>query len=269
MLFGALKAQDAASVIQKMKTAITKINAYEFELHTKERWGKKYIKKKMYFKVVEQPKKIYMKDLDKSIELLYKKGWNSNKAYINPNGFPWVNVSLNLLDNNVLDDNHHSLYDLGFKFVNVLLNGFERSMRKYNSTPERLYKYKGLVKWGNVLCHKIEVEPPVVFKIVNYTVTEETTLFKLARKLNVSDYIIKEKNKLSYKSKIKRGTILKVPSAFAKKVVVYVDAKTYLPITQITYDDKDLFEQIEYRKINLQPNFKNEEFTTDYKEYGF
>jgi hypothetical protein len=269
LLLGELKAQDATSVIQKMRTAIAEINAYEFELHTKERWGNKYVKKKMYFKVVEEPKKIYMKDLDKGVELLYKKGWNSNKAFINPNGFPWVNVSLSLFDNNVLEDSHHSLYDLGFKFVNVLLDGFERSIKKNNSSPERVYKYKGLVKWGSVLCHKLEVEPPVVFKIIDYTITEETTLFELARKLNVSAFVIKEKNKLSYKSKIKRGTILKVPSAFAKKVVVYIDAKTYLPITQITYDDKNIFEQMEYKNISLQPNFKAEEFTTDYKEYGF
>ncbi len=97
-----------------------------------------------------------------------------------------------------------------------------------------------------------------------------STAFQLSRLIVASDYLIKEKNsKVSYARRIKKGTTLSVPSAYASKVVVYIDKETYMPVVQMLYDERGMFEKYEYTNINRSPNFDSTEFTTDCEDYGF
>jgi outer membrane lipoprotein-sorting protein len=263
------QAQNPVEIIEKMRSEITKINKSSFELHSKERFGDKYVYKKMKFRMQERPKKVYMKDLDKGVELLYVDGWNKNKGFINPAGFPWINVSLSIYDSKVVADNHHTVSDAGLGFVNKLLNGFEGTVSKAGKTKSSLYNFKGEVTYNGRTCYKLYISPPVEFKYISYTTKEDMKLMKLSRKIVASDFLIKEKNNLSYSRTIKKGTKLQVPTAYAKKVVVYIDAKTYLPVCQMLFDDKGLLEKYEYKKISTYPKFSSSEFTTDCSLYGF
>ncbi len=262
-------AQDPVVIIDKMQAVLRTINRSTFDLYSKERFGSEYLKKKMRFRMQESPKKVYFKDIDEGVELLYVKGWNSDKGYINPNGFPWINVSLSIYDSKVVEENHHTIMDVGMGFVIELLRGFENSVKKYGKDRSTLYTYKGSVNWNGKDCHKIEMVPPVTFKYINYTTKEDIYLFDLARKLVASDYLIKEKNNISYTRKIRKGTTLSVPTTYAKKVIVYVEKKSMLPLAQFLYDERGLFEQFEYFNFNAKPTFQSNEFTTDCKLYGF
>lgn len=264
-----VKAQNAVDIIDKMSAAIKKMNKSSFVLHSKERFGDKYVYKKMKFHIQESPRKVYMKDLDKGVELLYVNGWNNNKGYINPNGFPWVNVSLSIYDSKVVAENHHTVDDAGFGFVNVLLEGFESTGRKAGKSRSSLYTYKGEVTYEGKTCYKLYLYPPTEFKYVSYTTDRDQNLMQLSRRIVASDFLIKEKNKLSYTRTIKKGTKLTVPSNYAKKVIVYIDKKTYMPIVQMLYDEKGLFEKFEYKKVVAYPKFQSNEFTTDCSTYGF
>jgi outer membrane lipoprotein-sorting protein len=263
------KAQDPVVIIDQMRAKIKTIQKYSFELHTKERFGSDYVTKKLKFNMQESPKKVYMKDMVEGIELLYVKGWNSNKAYINPNGFPWVNVSLSIYDSRVIAENHHTINDLGLGFVPILLNGFESTVKKAGKSRSSLYTYLGEVTWNGKACHKIQMLPPSTFKYVPYTTDRDQKLMELSRRVVASDYLIKEKNGLTYTRTIKKGTKLMVPSAYAKKVIVYIEKSTKLPLVQILYDDKGLFEKFEYKNVNLYPKFSSTEWTTDCPSYGF
>lgn len=260
---------DPMTIIESMRAAINKISKSSFELHSKERFGTEYVSKKMKFHIQASPRKVYMKDLDKGVELLYVDGWNSNRGYINPNGFPWINISLSIFDSKVVAENHHTLEDSGLSFVNVLLAGFEKTVAQHGKTKSSLYSYKGDVTYEGATCYKIQIVPPVEFKYINYTLTEDLTLMQLSRKIVASDYLIKEKNNLNYTKVIKKGTQLVVPNAYAKYVEVYIDKKTYMPVVQILYDDKGLLEKFEYKKLSTAPNFAANEFTTDCTSYGF
>ena len=209
-------AQNPIDIIDKMRAEITKINKSSFELHSKERFGDEYVFKKMKFRMQERPKKVYMKDLDKGVELLYVDGWNKNKGYINPAGFPWVNVSLSIYDSKVVAENHHTVSDAGLGFVNKLLNGFEGTVEKAGKTRSSLYDFKGEVTYNGRPCYKLYIKPPVEFKYITYTTKEDLKLMKLSRKIVASDFLIKEKNNLSYNRTIKKGTKLQVPTAYAK-----------------------------------------------------
>lgn len=263
------KAQDPVVLIDQMRAKIKTINKYSFELHTKERFGTDYITKKLKFVMQESPKKVYMKDMVEGIELLYKPGWNSNKAYINPNGFPWINVSLSIYDSRVIAENHHTINDLGLGFVPTLLDGFENTVKKAGKSRSSLYTYLGEVTWNGKACHKIQMLPPSTFRYVSYTTDRDEKLMELSRRVVASDYLIKEKNGLNYTRTIKKGTKLLVPSAYAKKVIVYIEKSTKLPLVQILYDDKGMFEKFEYKNVNLSPKIDSKEWTSDCPSYGF
>jgi hypothetical protein len=262
-------AQDPVKIIAKMCNVISKMNKSSFVLHSKERFGDEFKYKKMKFHIQKSPKKVYMKDLDKGIELLYIDGWNNNRAYINPNGFPWINISLNRFDSKIVTENHHTVDDAGFGFVNILLKGFEKAAARVGKDHASLYTYKGEATVNGHECYKLYIVPPTSFKYVNYTTTKDLKLLELSRNIFASDYLIKEKNNLSYTKTIKKGTKLVVPSTYSKKVIVYIDKKSYLPIVQLLFDDQGLLEKFEYKNFSLDPNFLSTEFTTDCSTYGF
>ncbi len=264
-----VKAQDPVVIIDQMKASIKKIKTYSFELHSRERFGSKFITKKLLFHMQESPKKVYMKDMDKGIELLYVKGWNSNNAYINPNGMPWINVSLSIYDNKVISENHHTINDLGLSFVPVLLEGFEKTIEASGKTRNDIYTYLGETVWNGKACYKIQLVSPTEFKYISYTTDRDQKLMELSRRIVASDYLIKEKNRVNYTRTIKKGTTLTVPSAYAAKVIVYIEKSTKLPLVQTLYDDKGFFEKFEYKNVNLSPNFGSKEWTTDCLDYGF
>lgn len=265
-----LQAQDPVAIMDKMKAAIHSMNQSSFNLYSKERFGSKYVKKHLTFHVQERPRKVYMKDKDTGVEMLYVKGWNNNKAYINPNGFPWVNVSLSIYDSKVVAENHHTVRDAGLGFVNILLEGFESTVKKAGKSRSSLYRYGGTVEFAGRPCHRIYLTPPHEFKYVTYTTDRDQSLVQLSRRIVASDYLIKERNKkVSYGRTIKKGTTLEVPNAYAKSVTVYIDKETYMPVVQMLYDERGLFEKFEYTNIKRSPNFSSQEFTTDCSSYGF
>ncbi|MGH1337969.1 MAG: DUF1571 domain-containing protein [Aureispira sp.] len=265
-----LSAQDPVAIMAKMKAALQRMNQSTFDLQSKERFGSTYATKNLRFRIQENPRRVYMKDLDTGVEMLYVVGWNGNKAYINPNGFPWVNVSLSIYDSKVVAENHHTVKDAGLGFVALLLSGFESTVRKAGMAIDKLYTYKGEVIFDGRPCHRIYMIPPTGFEYVSYTTDRDQNLVQLSRRIVASDYLIQEKNsKVSYARRIKKGTTLSVPSAYASKVIVYIDKQTYMPVVQMLYDERGLFEKYEYRNINRRPDFDSKEFTTDCDKYGF
>jgi outer membrane lipoprotein-sorting protein len=265
-----LLAQDPVAIMAKMKAAIRNMNQSTFDLVSKERFGSEYVTKRLHFRVQESPRSVYMKDKETGVEMLYVPGWNNNKAYINPNGFPWVNVSLGIYDSRVVSENHHTVKDAGLGFVNVLLSGFESTVKKAGISIDKLYTYKGEVMFNGRPCHRIYMIPPSGFKYISYTTDRDQNLVQLSRRIVASDYLIKERNnRISYNRTIKKGTTLSVPSAYASKVIVYIDKETYMPVVQMLYDERGLFEKYEYTNINRRPNFGSDEFTTNCSKYGF
>ena len=112
-----LKAQTLRSVLDKMYIAIGTSNLMSYDMTSSERIGSKMVVKNMAFKVQISPRKVYMKDKDNGVELLYVSGWNGNMPFINPNGFPWVNVSLDMNSSRVRADGHHPVTHAGFNYL--------------------------------------------------------------------------------------------------------------------------------------------------------
>ena len=56
---------------------------------------------------------------------------------------------------------------------------------------------------------------------------------------------------------------------YAKKMILYIDKGYMLPLVIKVYDGKGLYEQYAYTKFILNPDFEDDEFTSEYKDYGF
>jgi outer membrane lipoprotein-sorting protein len=264
----ALAQMDTRTLLNKMYAAIDGAKQYSYEMHSKERFGKKYLEKKMHFRINENPKKIYMKDLESGVELLYAQGWNENKAYINPNGFPWTNVSFSIYNSRVRQDNHHIVTRAGFAFTGQLFRLIEAEIKKQGGDFNKIFSYKGETDWNGRKCYRLYIENKD-YQIVNHTVDKAESLEAFALRKGVPEFKVMELNNLGYGASLKVGQSIKIPNSYAKEVILLIDKENFLPIVQMLYDENDLYEKYEYHKLNLRPNFSSTEFTTQCASYGF
>jgi hypothetical protein len=263
-----LKAQSLRSVLDKMYTAIGTTNLMAYDMTSSERIGAKMVVKNMSFKVQISPRKVYMKDKDSGVELLYVSGWNNNMPFINPNGFPWVNVSLDLNSSRVRADGHHPVTHAGFNYLLTQMKNTEKLIAKEGEKIDNIIKVEGSYTWNGRSCTKIVLTNPD-FKFVDYTCTQSETLYNLCERINVSEYMVMEKNNLGYGAKVYKDKLIKIPNAFAKKVEIFIDKETNLPIYQIVHDDKGVFEKFEFKNLKINPQLSSGEFTTQCASYGF
>ena len=62
---------------------------------------------------------------------------------------------------------------------------------------------------------------------------------------------------------------MKVPTLYCKKAVLYIDEILMLPVSISLYDDAGLFESYDFSGIEINRPFKENEFTRNFKGYGF
>jgi len=251
-------------MFEKAKT----INSLSFKIISKERFGTEYKLVEAFLKIQINPTKIYYKQLipQTGAEMLINERYRK-KALVNPNSFPWINIELNPMGKTMRNNQHHSIYEAGFNyFINILNYLFEKN----KSNIHKLVIYKGTIDLQGISCYKIEFNNPS-FSITSYTVKETCTVSSLACKLHVCDYHILERNTdyTDYLDKISSGTVLNIPSDYAKKLILLIDKSTCLPIFMEVYDDKGLFEQYRFLETKINPPFTEADFSRNNNDYGF
>lgn len=255
----------AKDVVFKMIKSIHDLERLKYSLKIIERGKKGYNHYESSVKLNRKPRKIYL--YIKGIELLWVDGWNNNKAYVKPNSFPYVNLSLDPLGFLMRQDQHHTLNEMGVDYFGSVIKYIAT---KYGDKFDQYFKLEGEERVNNRPCYKIIIDNKD-FGYENYTVGENESITSIARKLHVSEYMILEINpKLSdYFDILKKGQILKVPTAYAKHVTLYIDQLYFLPISIKILDDKGLFEQYDYHFLQVNPKIDDAEFTKEYKDYKF
>lgn len=262
-----LPAQTAKDIITKCVTALNTTNNYKYTFTTTERINGELINSTMKVKLMQNPHKIYLNNTagkNKGKELLYVKGQNSDKVLIN---VAW-GFSLSPFSSMVRKGNHHTIVDSGFKTVKAILADAKKRAETLNQF-DQVFKYEGTVEFQGRSCYKITITDPT-FTYVDYTIKSGETLYQIAKRLNVCEQLIIEKNSsLSSFDSAKEGLKIKIPSSYAKKSIIYVDTKNYHPIYQELHDEKGLFEKYSYIGLQINPTFAADEFTADFKEYNF
>jgi len=260
--------QNGIDITNQMFEKTKAVKSLSFYIVAKERFGAEYKLQKAFFKKQTNPVRIYYKQLlpATGAEVLINSTYNK-KALVNPNAFPWTNLTLDPYGKTLRDAQHHNIYEAGFEYLTEMLSYLTN---KYKDNIGNVVSYKGTVDWQGASCFKIEFTNPN-FKIYSYKVTETCTPSSLAKKLYICDYLILERNPKfkEYLDVIKAGTVLSLPNDYAKRLVILINKSSYLPVYMEIYDDKGLLEQYQFLEINTSPGFTEIDFSEKNETYGF
>jgi outer membrane lipoprotein-sorting protein len=263
-----VQAQSAIDITNSMFTSCKKIHTLNYTLKKVERIKGDLITQQSTIKLKNDPFKIYLRQEvpKQGVEVLYAEGNNNNNAHVNPNGFPWLSLNLSPLGSTMRAGQHHTIFHSGYAYFSGIL---ENTLLKYQSDVQNMLKLDGSVVWDKQNCWVITLTNRS-FKYLSYSVQKGETLLTIAAKFKLSEYMILEKNPLikDYHD-VKTGQVIKIPSDYSTKTILYVDKIRFIPLVMKIYDDQGLYEQYEYTGVNVNGIIPVEEFTKEYKDYHF
>jgi len=254
-----------ARILHQMYDSIKNIRTLRQSVKSIERIDSKFTSAGSDIKVQTNPRKIYFNNKAKKIEILYDSEISTHRAYVKPHIFPYMTLSLDPTGNLMRKNQHYTINELGYDFigksVSLTINKDKDGINNFT--------YLGKVVKNGYNCYFLEYENKN-YAYTDYVVGPRETVSLIAYKLCVNDYLLRYKNDLLNDfGFLKKGTVLKVPTLYCKKAVLYIDDKLCLPIALSLYDDIGLFESYEYTNIQINTPIKPEEFTREYKGYGF
>lgn len=252
-------------VLDKMLKAMSDVKSLKYSLKVIERTAKKVNNFSSSVKFIRHPRKIYLNA--KGIEVLWVEGKHDGDALVNPNSFPYINLYLDPSGSLMRQDQHHTLNELGFDYLGGII---AQNAKISGNNFDDCFKLGTDEIVNNRYCWKMTINN-FDFTYKNYTVQKGENLIKIARKFFISEYMILENNqpKVDDYKDVKEGQVIKIPTAYAKNVTLYIDKQTCLPVSNRVFDDKGLFEQYDYFNLILNPTFQDAEFTKEYKDYKF
>ena len=254
-------------MFRKMMTTIDGINTLSFRLDKTERIKGKMMPGSQDVKLNVTPHQCYLKIHvpNKGAEVLYREGENKGNCKVNPNAFPYMTLNLDPDGDILRKDQHHSVKELGFKYTGDLLNYV---YNKYKSKMDDYVSINGEITYDGRKCLNVTLTNKE-YKIESYTVQAGEDFLKIARKLRLDEYALLELNGKKNFDDVKVGQTIKVPNSLCKKIEMYIDKETYLPLYQKLFDEKGLMATYEYTNLKINPHFHADEFNADFEEYDF
>lgn len=254
-------------IVRQMYAKTKEINSLSYNMRKKERIKETLPLQETEVRMVMNPFKVYLKQKSpkEGLQVLYVNGTNGNKAIVNTNGFPWVNLNLDPMGSVMRENQHHTIFESGYAYLMSIL---EHLSIKYHSEISTLVSKSGSIKWDQHDCWVIALQNPH-FKYITYTVQKNETVLSIAKKLMVSEHMIVEKNSLADFTSIKPGQTISVPNDYSPKLELYIDKQRFIPLVMKVYDDKGLYEYYEYSNVKINPSFPAQEFTKENPSYGF
>lgn len=256
---------DCKEIVLKSLKSIKEVRGLKYHLKITERGKKGFNFYESAVKFSRNPRLIYL--YIKGIEVLWIQGQNDGKALVKPNSFPYFNLNLDPMGNLMRQDQHHTLNEMGYDyFANIIQNTVDKLDDKF----DEVFSVAGEERINNRPCYKIIIDNKD-FKFIDYTIGEGESITSIARKFQIAEYMILEKNPKfkDYFDILKKGQVIKIPNWYARTVVMYIDQLYFLPISMKVNDDKGLFEEYNYYFLQVNPKFEEGEFTKTYKDYGF
>ncbi|MBC7389581.1 MAG: DUF1571 domain-containing protein [Opitutaceae bacterium] len=256
----------APEIVKLMIGKTMEIKSMTFTMSKKERIKGTYPLQVSDIKLNVNPFKIYFrqKSPKDGLEVLYVQGSNSNKALVNTNGFPWVNIHLDPMGGTMRNNQHHTIFQSGYAHLMSILNHLTD---KYKSNIDNIIKIAGTTKWDGRQCYIVVFENPA-FKYINYKVQKGETILTIADKFKLSEHMIVELNNLSSFEISAERTIL-IPNDYAPKLELLIDKTDFIPLVMKVFDDKGLYEYYEYTNVKINPILTDIDFNQDNPGYEF
>jgi Protein of unknown function (DUF1571)/LysM domain len=249
----------------KSLKAIKDVKSLKYHLKITERGRKGFNFYESAVKFNKNPRQIYL--YIKGIEVLWVQGTNNGKALVKPNAYSFFNLNLDPMGDLMRQDQHHTLNEMGYDYLaHIIQNIVDKLGPKF----DEVFTLEGEERMNNRPCYKIEINNKD-FKYVDYTIGEGESITSIARKHNIAEYMILEKNPKfkDYFDILKKGQVIKIPNWYCRSVTLYIDKLYFLPVSMKVSDDKGLFEEYNYHFLQVNPSFEADEFTKTHKGYGF
>jgi len=260
-----LQAQSTIAYFDNMVESISSINTLEYELHSRELIDNEIFYTHSRVKLQKEPFCFYNYIIkpDIGVEILFT---HKNKyAFINPNGFPFVNLRLDPSGKLIRRNQHHTLFDAGFdSFKNIVLS----SLELLKVSPDKYIVNLGIKQINNTECQVLKVMNPD-FSCLEYIVQKGEDVESIAKKFNLSSYFILVENNLSFYNDVIPGDKILIPNSYAEQFEIWIDLESSLPIVQKVFINNKLFEYYKFENIVVNPEFSYDEFDKNYVEYNF
>ena len=253
-----------AQLTSQLSAAIQNLKTLRCQANAQERIGGKYHADHSLMKLGFSPLRVYLKN-GKGIEVLYVTGQNGGDAWVNPNAFPYVTLSLDPNGSLMRKGQHHTALQAGFGTINELLDG---SASRPDKSFNRSFRYAGDTTVMGRPSYILRSDYPQ-FRYVAYKVGKNETPATVAAHFGCGEYRVLERNKLDIGEKLAEGRTLQVPNAYGRRTLIAVDQKTFLPNAVAVYDDQGLFEKYDFFDVVANQPIPTAEFSKDYKGYHF
>lgn len=255
-----------------MLAVVSGVQTSTYRLVKQERQQGKILADEGMVKVQSKPLKVYIRQTTPvdGMEILYVTGQNHNRALINPNAFPWVNINLDPRGARVRQGRHHTIYDVGFRRIAEII---QRQLDDYRAElPKLVHLDPQPAVFDGRRCWVVQIDNPY-FKYVDYTIKSGgESLDALGLKLGVSEHMIGEKLPGfdgDYQAVLPAGKVIQVPSTYARRMTMLIDQGTQMLVSLKVVDDQGLYELFEYHDLKINVPFRPTEFTPDFQGYNF
>ncbi|SHJ25647.1 LysM domain-containing protein [Hymenobacter daecheongensis DSM 21074] len=249
-------------LLTRLTSAIENLKTLRCNVRAQERSGNKYQHARTAMKMGFNPLRVYLRN-DKGIEVLWVTGQNDGDAWVYPNSFPYVTLSLDPNGSIMRRNQHHSVLDAGFGTIADIIKG---SKQRQDHVFERTFRYASDTTITGRPCHILRSDFPQ-FRYVPYKTTKPETLASIADRFGCGEYRIMERNDLSPDATVPAGKTLQVPNGYGKRTIICVDQKLFLPLVVQVQDDKGLFEKFEFSDVVANQPIPAAEFAKGYKGY--
>lgn len=255
---------EAKTIYHEMMSAMAKVKTATFTIDVHERiYGKMFHGTHQVKLQSFKPMKLYLKSVkpNAGAEVIYIEGANDNKALINPNSFPFINLSLSP-DNSLLRKHHHyTIRQMGFAHAHSIMRYYELTEK------DRFYGNLKLNSDANYYILEIDNDE---FAMVNYKVAKGENVTTIANRFHINDQMILELNRdISDFNDVAVGQVITIPNSFARRIVFHIDKKSMLPVKQYIYDLKGLYSQAEFKSLRINPTLTEMDFSKENPQYGF
>ncbi|QDA61769.1 DUF1571 domain-containing protein [Hymenobacter jejuensis] len=249
-------------LLTRLTDAIDDLKTLRCNVRAQERIGSSYQQARTSMKMTLSPLRVYLKN-QKGIEVLWVTGQNDGDAWVYPNSFPYVTLSLDPNGTLMRRNQHHSVLDAGFGTIADIIRG---SNLRQDRAFDRSFHYDGDTLVAGHPCYVLRSEFPQ-FRYVTYKAGKGETVARVAARFGCGEYRIMERNSLSAETAIPEGKVLQVPNAYGRRTIICIDQKLFLPISVQVFDDKGLFEKFDFSEVVANQPIPLAEFNKDYKGY--
>jgi hypothetical protein len=253
-----------AQLTSQLSAAIQNLKTLRCTANAQERINGKYHPDRSLMKLAFSPLRVYIKN-GKGIEVLYVTGQNDGDAWVNPNAFPYVTLSLDPNGSLMRKGQHHTALQAGFGTIAELLEG---SAGRPDKSFNHSFRYAGDTTVMGRASYILRSDYPQ-FRYVAYKTGKNETPATVAARFGCGEYRVLERNKLDIGEKLAEGRTLQVPNSYGRRTLVVVDQKTFLPNSVAVYDDQGLFEKYDFFDVVANQPIPAAEFSKDYKGYHF